>query len=224
MQPRKSTPAGTAVIRPENAVNRAQNAERRSRRVVPTKVSFILMATNIEIKARIEDMEALRARAARLSDTPVETLFQDDTFFVVPKGRLKLRVLAPDRGELIYYERADSLGPKPSDYFITTTADPQTLRTVLAAALGIRGTVRKRRWLYIAGHTRIHLDQVDGLGAFMELEVVLDSGQTAADGTATALQLMQDLKIDERHLVKGAYIDLLTGAFSAVGSSGPGQR
>ena len=182
------------------------------------------MATNIEIKARIDDFDALRARAARLSDTPVETLFQEDTFFVVPKGRLKLRVLAPDRGELIYYERADSLGPKPSNYLIAATADPESLRTALAAALGIRGTVRKRRWVYIAGNSRIHLDQVDGLGAFMELEVVLYPGQTAADGTTTALQLMKDLRIEESHLVEGAYIDLLSGTASAVGRGNPGQH
>jgi predicted adenylyl cyclase CyaB len=167
------------------------------------------MAKNIEIKARVRDFEKLRKRAAAASDTAAELLHQEDTFFHSPKGRLKLRALAPDHGELIYYERADSAGPKQSNYFLSVTAEPERLKDVLAKSLGVRGVVRKDRWLYLAGNTRIHLDQVEGLGAFMELEVVMSDGQNPAEGQAIANELMTRLGINESDLIEGAYIDLL---------------
>jgi predicted adenylyl cyclase CyaB len=167
------------------------------------------MPANIEIKARIRDFAALQERAAALSDTPVEVIPQEDTFFRVPKGRLKLRQLAPDRAQLVYYERPDRDGPKRSDYHIFETGDPQALKTALSLALGVRGVVRKTRFLYLAGQTRIHLDDVEGLGYFMELEVVLRPGQTDAEGQAVARDLMTRLGVREEDLLEGAYMDLL---------------
>ena len=167
------------------------------------------MGVNIEIKARVNDLSQFRRRVEELSDAPCEVILQEDTFFHTPKGRLKLRVLAPDRGELIYYERADTAGPKPSKYRIATSTGPASLKAVLSAALGIRGVVRKRRLLYKVGNTRVHVDDVDGLGAFLELEVVLDAGQTAEEGRTVAEELLRKLGIEEGALVEGAYIDLL---------------
>lgn len=167
------------------------------------------MPTNIEIKARVRDSLDLQARAAVLSDTPVEVIPQEDTFFCVPKGRLKLRQLAPDRAQLVYYERPDQDGPKRSEYYIFETSDPQNLKTTLTLALGVRGVVRKTRFLYLVGQTRIHLDDVEGLGQFMELEVVLRDGQTDAEGQAIARDLMTRLGIREEDLLEGAYMDLL---------------
>ena len=167
------------------------------------------MAANIEIKARVKDFDGLARHVEALSDTPCVTLQQEDTFFNTPRGRLKLRVLAPDHGELIYYARDDATGPKRSDYLISTTAEPDALKTVLAAAWGIRGVVRKQRLLYMVGNTRIHLDTVEGLGTFMELEVVLVAGQSEQQGFATAVELMASLGIADADLVDVAYIDLL---------------
>ena len=167
------------------------------------------MARNIEIKARVPDPADLRRRAAALSDTPGELIPQEDTFFHVPQGRLKLRVITPDHGQLIYYQRPDATGPKQSDYHITVTAEPQTLKNVLTHSLGVRGVVFKQRWLYLVGPTRIHLDQVEGLGSFMELEVLLQADQSPAEGQAIAADLMTQLGIQEQHLIEGAYIDLL---------------
>lgn len=167
------------------------------------------MGTNVEIKARVADFNRVRERAEALSDTPGELIPQRDTFFHTPKGRLKLRVLAPDRGQLIYYERQDDAAPKPSHYILSPTPEPDSLEAALSACLGVRGMVRKRRLLYKIGNTRIHLDQVDGLGPFLELEVILEPGQSVEQGRATALELMEQLGIDEENLVEGAYIDLL---------------
>lgn len=167
------------------------------------------MPTNIEIKARVRDWDGLQARAEALSDTHGEMICQDDTFFNTDQGRLKLRVLAPDRGQLVYYERADASGPKASRYAIAETPEPDTLKGVLATALGVRGVVRKERLLYLVGQTRVHLDRVEGLGTFMELEVVLEEGQSAAQGEAIAVGLMEALGIERDDLVEGAYVDLL---------------
>ena len=167
------------------------------------------MATNIEIKARIQDPDRLRELVEELCDTPGEVLFQEDTFFHTPRGRLKLRVLAPDRGQLIYYERENASGPKPSNYNISPTSDPDSLKTVLSAGLGVRGVVRKRRLVYVVGNTRIHLDEVEGLGSFLELEVVLSPGESPEAGKAVATEFMRELKINESDLIKVAYIDLV---------------
>jgi predicted adenylyl cyclase CyaB len=167
------------------------------------------MPANIEIKARVRDIAALHDRAAALSGSPPQVIPQEDTFFVVPRGRLKLRQLAPDFGQLVFYERPDREGPKRSDYYLAGTTEPQALKTALAAALGVRGVVRKVRHLYLAGQTRIHVDEVEGLGDFMELEVVLRDGQTDNEGQAIAEDLMRRLGIEPADLLERAYMDLL---------------
>jgi predicted adenylyl cyclase CyaB len=164
---------------------------------------------NIEIKARVQDFPALRRRAEALSDVPVEVIPQEDTFFNAPHGRLKLRQLAPERGQLVYYQRSDASGPKRSDYLIAETADPAALKAALTAALGVRGVVRKTRFLYLVGQTRVHLDDVEGLGQFMELEVVMRPGQTDQEGQFIADDLMVKLGILAADLLEGAYMDLL---------------
>ena len=171
------------------------------------------MASNIEIKARVDDFDALKARAESLSDQPLEIIPQEDTFFNTEKGRLKLRVLAPDMGYLIYYERPDQDGPKRSDYHLAETHEPEKLKIALSLALGVRGAVRKTRFLYMVGQTRIHLDDVDGLGHFMELEVVMRTGQSDAEGQAIAEDLMRRLGVQEDALIEGAYMDLLEENF-----------
>ncbi len=167
------------------------------------------MPTNIEIKARTRDFAELRRRAEALSDTPVQVIPQEDTFFNAPHGRLKLRQLGPQRGQLVYYERSDAAGPKRSNYLIAETADPAALKATLTAALGVRGVVRKTRSLYMVGQTRLHLDEVEGLGQFMELEVVMRPGQGEAEGQAIAHELMLRLGVAESDLLEGAYMDLI---------------
>jgi predicted adenylyl cyclase CyaB len=167
------------------------------------------MPRNVEIKAKVWDMDTVRGRAAALSDAPAVVLEQEDTFFNVPDGRLKLRVFPDGKGELIAYRRPDEAGPKTSEYFVYRTSHPEQLADLLTRALGVRGVVRKRRLLYLAGPTRIHLDEVEGLGAFLELEVVLADGQPEAEGEAIARRLLCDLGVRDEDRVAAAYIDLL---------------
>jgi adenylate cyclase class IV len=166
------------------------------------------MAANIEIKARASDFASLQKAAEMVSDTPCQVIPQVDTFFNCPAGRLKLRELGPQEGQLIYYQRPDVTGPKHSEYFIYPTADPQAIKLLLEKAYGIRGVIRKTRYLFLAGQTRIHLDDVQDLGKFVELEVVLKPGQTDAEGRAIATQLMQVLGIGEADLIDSAYMDM----------------
>jgi predicted adenylyl cyclase CyaB len=167
------------------------------------------MGINVEIKARLADVERARRVAERLSGGPPEVLVQEDVFYPTPRGRLKLRRQAGGPAELIYYERSDDPGPKRSDYSIHTTSAPEELDRVLRAALGTRGVVRKVRHLYLSGATRIHLDEVAGLGWFLELEVVLAAGQTVTEGRRRAQELLGQLGVPVSDLVEVAYVDLL---------------
>ena len=166
------------------------------------------MPSNIEIKAHARNFEEIKSRAQKLSDVPVQVISQEDTFFNTARGRLKLRVLA-DHAQLIYYTRPDQEGPKRSDYHITRSTDPENLKRVLELAYGIRGVVKKTRYLYLVGQTRLHLDDVEGLGQFMELEVVMAEGQSDAEGQAIAEGLMSVLGVESGDLIDGAYMDLL---------------
>lgn len=167
------------------------------------------MPANIEIKARTERYDALREQLSALSGGPPEILLQEDTFFHSPNGRLKLRVLQAGPAQLIHYDRPDQPGPKRSNYHVFETNDPENLKTALARAFGVRGVVRKERLLCLVNQTRIHLDNVEGLGHFVELEVVLKPGQSDAEGKAVAQDLMARLDIRKEDLLEAAYIDLL---------------
>lgn len=169
------------------------------------------MPVNIEIKARARNFPDLARRGEELSDSPAQLIPQEDTFFNTARGRLKLRQLSPDRGQLVYYERKDASGPKRSDYLLAETTNPSALKAALTAALGVRGVIRKKRTLYLAGQTRIHLDEVEGLGNFMELEVVLRPEQSDAEGQAIVSDLMKRLGVQEQDLIEGAYMDILEG-------------
>lgn len=167
------------------------------------------MARNIEVKARIDSVESLLPRVKAIADHGPAEILQDDTFFSCPNGRLKLRVFSDTDGQLIFYQRPDSAGPKESFYAISPTASPNTLREVLSLAYGQGGRVRKHRTLFMVGRTRVHLDRVDGLGHFLELEVVLSEGESAEAGIEIVHELLAKLGISPLQLIKGAYIDLL---------------
>lgn len=167
------------------------------------------MPRNIEIKARLRDGDVCRRAARELAGREPETIVQDDLFFRVPSGRLKLRRFPDGSGELIFYERPDGAGPKESRYRIYHAAAAAPLEAVLRDALGAIGEVRKTRTLYRAGRTRIHLDEVEGLGSFLELEVVMDEGEAVAAGEEEARRVMKALGVRDEDLVEGAYLDRL---------------
>lgn len=168
---------------------------------------------NVEIKAKLSDFDEQFRLSQELCGTWA-LIRQRDVFFHCDRGRLKLRVFSDRRGELIFYQRADQRGPKTSNYSITPTDTPERLEESLGSAYGVRAVVSKMRRLFLHGRTRIHLDQVDRLGDFLELEVVLAPGDSETDGEKEAARLMRKLKINQNTLITNAYVDLLekTGA------------
>jgi predicted adenylyl cyclase CyaB len=174
------------------------------------------LARNIEIKAHIPSVAAVLERAAALADQGPTEIRQDDTFFECRSGRLKLRTFADGEGELIFYRRTDAHGPKESFYVRTPTAAPDSLRETLALAYGVVGRVRKNRTLFIAGRTRIHLDIVENLGHFLELEVVLREDEATDVGVREAHELMQRLGVAPSQLIDRAYVDLLATSQSGT--------
>ncbi len=173
------------------------------------------MARNIEIKARLDSLDEMVAKVAALADQGPIEIPQDDTFFACARGRMKLRAFSSREGQLIFYRRPDQAGPKESFFVISPTASPDSLREALTLAYGQAGRVRKHRTLYLVGRTRVHLDQVEGLGPFLELEVVLADGERPEAGVEEASRLMASLGIAESHLVEEAYVDLLTRSADA---------
>lgn len=170
------------------------------------------MPTNIEIKARVDSLAKLLPAVAALADAEPEHVVQDDTFFSCPNGRLKLRVLGAGHGVLIFYRRADEPGPKPSFYVHSETTDPDGLRAVLTDANGEVGRVRKRRTVFRIGQTRVHLDRVDDLGEFLEVEVSVDDPLEYDAAVSEANRLLAVLGIEDSALVEGAYVDILAAA------------
>ena len=169
------------------------------------------MGRNVEIKARVEDPESLRARVEGIAGSGPEMIEQVDTFFSCGHGRLKLREVPGEDGQLIFYVRPDSPEPAESHYSLVAVSDSCGLLDVLSQAMGVEIVVRKVRSLYHIGQTRVHLDEVEDLGVFVELEVVLSSDDSPAEGTRIARGLMEQLGIRQTDLVEVAYADLLQG-------------
>jgi predicted adenylyl cyclase CyaB len=170
------------------------------------------LARNVEIKARIGSIEALLPRVRALADGDAQRLVQDDTFFAVPHGRLKLREFGDGSAELIQYQRPDTGAARLSDYVRTPVPSPASMRDALERALGAIGRVRKQRLLLRVGATRIHLDRVQDLGEFIELEVVLRDDQSESGGRVVAEQLMHELGLAAAPRIACAYLDLLVAA------------
>ena len=166
--------------------------------------------TNIEIKARYADRERAEQILSSLGAGPAGVVQQKDTYFNVARGRPKLRQLAGDEGQLIYYRREDSSGPKRSDYEIAFTTEPEALRDMLRTVLGSWAEVEKTRQVWLWENVRIHLDDVKGLGQFVELEAVTDE-KGVAESHQRVETLMRALEIQNDQLVEGSYGDLLAG-------------
>ncbi|CAK1587559.1 unnamed protein product [Parnassius mnemosyne] len=169
---------------------------------------------NVEIKAKVHDVEKICKIAEELSGAPCTVIHQDDIFYKVNNGRLKMRNFPDSSAVLVRYSRVDEGGPKLSDYelleFSASDSDKaKLLDEMLQKCLGIRGRVIKERKLYLVGQTRIHVDTVRNLGSFMELEVVLKPEQTLEEGQAIARDLQIKLDVMDEDLLECAYMDLL---------------
>ena len=164
---------------------------------------------NIELKARLRDLDRARRVAAGPATQRLPTEHQIDTYFHCRQGRLKLRQIDGRPAQLISYERPDLLGPKASLYQLVPVADPEPLKAALTAALGVRTVVDKRREIFLWHNVRIHLDEVAGLGGFLEFEAVLGPGVDSTAGHAQVAELLGRFGIEAGDLLAGSYGDLL---------------
>jgi homotetrameric cytidine deaminase len=165
---------------------------------------------NVELKARDPDPEATAARCLSLGATDGGVLAQRDTYFLARRGRLKLR--AEDGalgGELIAYGRPDHPDAAESTYVLAPVAAAEELAEALEAALGTVVVVSKRRRLFLWEGVRIHLDEVEDLGNFVEFEAVLPEAGDLATAREKVAHLRSQLGIADDDLVAVGYADLL---------------
>lgn len=170
------------------------------------------MARNIEIKACISDICSCGEIAEAITGGgPHEEVVQTDTYFNVPAGRLKLREFPYESNpsQLIFYARSDEAEPRRSDYHILEIYEPAALKDVLALALGVKAVVKKERTVYLFRNVRIHLDEVAGLGAFLELEAVLDEDNLEEEAKLSLGELMREFSIAKEDLLGDSYCELI---------------
>ena len=167
-------------------------------------------SVNVEIKAHDPDPAATAARCAALGAADHGVLEQRDTYFAGRRGRLKLREETGSGAELIAYRRPDGTEPEESAFIRAAAADPVALREALDAALGTTVVVVKRRRLFVWENVRIHLDDVEGLGTFLELEALVGPGlNDRAQAQDKVARLRRELAISDDALVAVGYADLL---------------
>jgi adenylate cyclase class 2 len=165
---------------------------------------------NIELKTVDDDPAASERSCRALGAVDHGVLAQRDTYFAVERGLLKLREdLEQGVGELIFYLRPDDSGLRSSRYWRAAAADPAALASLLEAAHGTLGVVTKRRRLFIYENVRIHLDDVEGLGSFIELESVLTTpGEESADEARALARTLAALGLDGRASIAHGYLEL----------------
>ena len=168
-------------------------------------MSFI----NVEIKARCSNPDFIRDYLKEQHASFKGTDHQIDTYFNVPKGRLKLRE-GKIENNLIYYQREDKQGPKKCEYHLYPTTMNSPIKALLTDALGIRIVVDKQREIYFIENVKFHIDNVDGLGSFVEIEAI-DQWGTIGEGRLE--QQCQDylaqLQISSDDLLTVSYADLM---------------
>lgn len=166
------------------------------------------MPVNVEIKAKCVGHDHARAFLLARGAAHVGTDHQTDTYFRVGRGRLKLRE-GNVENVLIFYEREDAAGPRESRVMLFPTGPGTPLKDLLAAALGIEVVVDKRRDIWLIDNVRFHLDAVEGLGAFVEIEAVGEGESAGPELFTQCNTYLEDLGIAEEDLVTVSYSDLL---------------
>jgi len=168
---------------------------------------------NVELKARYPDLQAGHDTALRVGAVDTDSLEQVDTYFHAADGRLKLREINSRveglSAELIWYARPDQVAARTSQFHVVPVPRPAAILEALDTGLGIQVVVRKTRHLYLLDNVRIHLDEVDRLGSFLEFEAVLDRGQEEAIGYAQLQELQREFGIAAEAIIGASYSDLL---------------
>jgi predicted adenylyl cyclase CyaB len=164
---------------------------------------------NIEIKAKIDNPGFIRDTLVSKNAKYRGTDFQTDTYFNVQKGRMKLRE-GNIENSLIYYYRENTAGPKKSDIILFKFCPDESLKNILIKALGIWKIVKKKREIYFIGNVKFHIDEIENLGSFFEIEVI-DYNDTLpeTDMRKVCNNYLELFKINPENLIKESYSDLV---------------
>ena len=163
---------------------------------------------NLEFKAKAKSLDFLHEDLTRLKAKYVQSMYQIDTYFNVPKGRLKLREVENYEATLVYYERPDAAESRYSRYQLCDIADGTAFKQMMSDVLGVKVIVEKNREFWTYGNTRIHLDEVVNLGGFIELETVIRD-QSEAEAKAEHKLVKETLQISDADLIPVSYSDML---------------
>jgi adenylate cyclase class 2 len=165
------------------------------------------MPQNLELKARISSISMAIRVVRRLNAQRKGILRQRDIYYNVSRGRLKLRIINNRSAELIFYNRPNRKGSRYSDYFVLPVNDAKLTNALCTAAFGRRVVVEKRRRLFLYKNSRIHLDDVHGLGPFIEFEVLVKDGKRQAQKLLEILSA--EFNIKQSEIVAVSYSDLI---------------
>ncbi|KAJ1346248.1 hypothetical protein KIN20_001001 [Parelaphostrongylus tenuis] len=172
------------------------------------------MHQSIVLKARVDDLEQMENLIFDLTESLGTFFTQEDVYFNVPNGNLKLRIMHPNRcGQLIYNALSKKSGHKLSESQVTEVEDVYSIRATLGAALGERGSIMKKRRVFIMDNARIYLDDVAAIGQFIDITVTVTSSDP--DAGCSRLQEIRDrLKITDDAVVPIAYLDMMMANLS----------
>ena len=175
-------------------------------------------ACNVELKARLVSASQAHQVARELASGSVERQFQLDTYFACRHGRLKLREIDHQRGQLIWYQRADQAVARESHYRLVEIDNAGLLRQALGEALGVSARVEKHRTVYWYENVRIHVDEVVSLGVFLEFEAVITQGRDLAEAEAKLQSLSKAFGICANDVLTGSYGDMVATGGDEVAS------
>ncbi len=164
---------------------------------------------NVEIKARCDEHDKIRAYLRSRSADFKGIDHQIDTYFNAINGRLKLRE-GDIENHLIHYERSDQEGPKQSRIILYDSEPGSSLKEVLSRALGVLVVIDKKREIYFVGNVKFHIDTVENLGTFMEIEAIDDQGKFGLQELHEQCEFyLKELGIEEEDLISRSYSDML---------------
>jgi predicted adenylyl cyclase CyaB len=165
------------------------------------------MPQNLELKARISSVSEATRIARRLKAKARGVLHQRDIYYLVRSGRLKLRIISKRPAELIFYTRPNKRGSRYSDYVLLPVSNSKSTNELFTTLFGQKVVVEKKRRLFLLKNSRIHLDEVRGLGAFIEFEVLVKHGKRQAQKLLEFLTAEFDIK--RTATVAVSYSDLI---------------
>lgn len=164
------------------------------------------MPQNLELKAKYPNIKRAEAIARTISETEPEVLEQTDTYYIVPRGRLKLREIRGKETELIWYDRKEDGADRLSTFERIPIGSSPGFISILNQTLGVDVKVEKQRTVYIWNDCRIHIDLVDQLGPFVEFEVL----KSQQNDERTRLDfLIEKFGITDLDTINCSYADLI---------------